>query len=277
MAGVIMSVPPNIARPMIFVCVNSRPNDRGEIEKLAVATASFVAIPLAKKTVVIYIVTARHFLDSSREFGNLFIQFKDPNGKPYYMQVEQDSFVQNPDADISVLPLTNDYDALMPRYGAIPTSSFADAIYVRSHGIKLGDEVIFASPFPEFADNGEWEPLIREGRIAMKPTSMVELISSSGSEAKFVPAYIVECESWRSEIGAPVYIHNEADDEFRVLGLVGTHSPMRVRVPGQEGGATEDLPAGHVAVIPAQAILDTLNQKTLRDHRQRVLNSIRGN
>lgn len=99
------------------------------------------------------------------------------------------------------------------------------------------------------------------------------LTTSESKAAKPIDMYLIETVSWDTESGAPVYI-KKAQTQFIVLGLVHGHYSMRAAVPeGQQKDREVDPNAGIMAVIPAQAIFDTVNQEELKDHRQKVINA----
>lgn len=163
-------------------------------------------------------------------------------------------------------------------FEAIPVSSFLSNETRVSEGIGEGDEVFTVGLFSRHTGNQRNLPIIRMGTIAMISDELVPT-QKFGS----IEAYLIEARSIKGLSGSPVFVLKQKGVRFgeimvpssvvslHFLGLIHGHWDLS---PGQSidvedsVGGQESVNMGIAIVIPANHILETLNQKALVEWRE---------
>jgi len=273
-----MAIPEEFRNCVAFLCVEEI-NEHGKPMKIPKATGFYVAHPISHGVSVLYLVTARHVVEKSRSYGQLYLRYNKVNGIDY-MPIDQDLFVLHPSTDVAVLYLPN-----MPaadNIAVVPFSAFMTKEQIINEKITEGDDVFIAGLFTEYTGSERNQPIIRFGKVALSFREKIRLQLSPETQPMAVDAFLVESLSWGGESGSPVFVnlttkrHESVIDPsrefgYRVLGLVHGHYQIEQQVKDKHDVlGTVDLNAGIMAIIPAQAIIDTLQQEEIVKQREQL-------
>jgi hypothetical protein len=268
--------------------------DSGERGFSPCGTAFFVGFQTEG---VVYAVTARHVVDSSRPRGPLFLGVRTRSAGMVSLQVPEDAWDSLPRTDVSVarVALPKDNDVIV-----IGTNDLADDGYVVQEQIGEGDELFLCGLFASSV--GITEPIVRFGHIALARRQLIPLELSKGEAAIPTDAYLAEAQSYGGQSGSPAFVYlspnrfpgrfvsqmtiggppsMKAQLNMALLGVVHGHVPLMEEIEWERESempsAHIDVNAGISAVIPAQKILDTLMIEELREDRERTLEEIKRN
>jgi hypothetical protein len=252
-------------------------------------TVFFVAVPLSStpNTSIIYAVTAAHVIKKIEEF----YETKIADGYVYFRLNTRDStcMAKNKITDWHFHPNDLDIDiavSLVPfvfknmDLTGYRIDSFVTDDTLREHDIKIGEDVFISGLFSQHAGVNRNIPIVRMGNIAAMPEEPVN--TSLGP----MEAYLVETRSIGGLSGSPVFVHLgvtrkvngkmmiSASDEgvYLLLGLMHGHWDLAVPDIFPAAPRYEDLKvkvnSGIGIVVPAQKILEVLNQRALLEQRK---------
>ncbi len=256
-----------------FLCVDER-DENGVMQKQPRATAFLAAMPITESAGAFYLVTARHVIDESRQYGQLFARLNLRTGGTVHHPVPQDAWIQHPSTDVAVLSFDCP-DGVRVRH--LTPVNFADDQYLNWYSPMPGDELFFLGLFAAYSgSNQQAEPIVRFGHVALG-LKKIPLTLSSVSQPVHVDAYLAETKSWGGESGSPVFHKNIAGAGSslrirismanpRLIGLL--HGHYEIPAP-TSGGEMVDLNSGIGVVIPTKAIMETLMSPELVEQRER--------
>lgn len=250
------------------------------------ATGFFVAVPLNEELFVPYVITARHVLDKSRPYGNLYVRINRKEGGFEDFEAPQDEWTTHLPTDVAVCRVAisiDDFDLLAPQLNVLATDE-----YVQSRSISEGDEVFFVGMFSQHPGMERNQPIVRFGNISLMPREKIQVELSPGASSVPIDAYLVEARSWGGHSGSPAFVYFPPDrqpgriivgqSEVVLLGLVHGHYEIEQDVAfigDVLGSGKVPVNAGIAVVVPAQKIIDTLMQPELVEERRRVLEQSR--
>lgn len=275
-----------------FVYVDKEDKETGKIKRIPAATAFFVSMPLGNDRVAIYAVTARHVIDSSRQYGPLCVRINIKKGRYEDFEVSQDLWIRHPDTDIALIDASG-----LPwkRFDIrpIPRELLVTDEMVKDKKISAGDNLFIIGLFTEFAGKERNQPIVRFGNISLMPHEKISIkvdMNRGGLENILVDAYLAEAHSWGGHSGSPVFIYFPPDRnpgmfrmgpfQFAFLGLLQGHYEINrdVEFLGDiTGYGTGKVPvnSGIAIVIPSQKILELLDAKELIESREKALAEIK--
>jgi len=279
-----MLVDDQFMQTVSFLCVD-RQTDHGR-DRVPAATAFYVSVPIGDDLEQDYAVTARHVIDTSRTYGDLYLRMRLLGHRSQDILVPQDKWVCHQRADVAVIPveIPDDWAGKF-----IPIDMLATEEDVRSGNVGIGDEVFFVGLFSEFSGRGRDTPVARFGRVSLMHQEM-PLTLSPETDPTMTDAYLIETVSWGGESGSPAFVYHGIDREpgvvmvggarFFLLGLAHGHFPIEreVRFRGDIlGSGAVSINAGMAVVIPAQMIRETLMTEELVRDRERDSDAHRKN
>jgi hypothetical protein len=263
------------------------------------ATAFFVTVPseVEHGGDYHYLVTAKHNVRGGRRNIALLVNTslgKDlafPDNQPdqwYFHPTDSTTdiavacFVPNPDWDITTIPIT----ALL-----------TDA-EIKKRDIGVGDEVFFPGLFWNAVGAHKNTPILRMGNLAMFPNEPISVDYLSRWTTRMAPAelmeaYLVEARSIGGISGSPVFVKEtlaikardrdgvltqfQGASRFHLLGLMHGHWDVKE----SEINSPQIIPTargvnfGIAVVVPANKILETINQPVLAEQRQHLDEKLR--
>jgi hypothetical protein len=181
-------------------------------------------------------------------------------------------FPTNDSVDLAVFPLLPDqtkYD-----FAAIPTSVFATGDVVESQTITEGDTVLFTGYFYQFPGMKKFEPIVREGILAMIPYE--ELDTTLKKRGRI---YLADVRAFQGNSGSPMIVnvgglrngHLTAGYDYRLLGIISGYyhedSDLTLTVATTLTGTVKEN-SGIAMVVPVdelKSILESSVFKALRD------------
>lgn len=239
-----------------------------------------------------YLVTARHVTDKSRSEGeDLFVKVNGPGGDADIVgPLEPDDWWMSATSDVALrfFPEAPGFD-LTPVWDW----QFATAVFVESEGLGPGDEVFFSGLFTSHPGSDHVEPVVRFGNISMKPREPVR-IRNADESVKLIEAWLVEARSWGGQSGSPAFVYLPPDRQPgklvvpsgpshdaavlaslpRLLGMVVGHFSLHDDTAFINDAAAlgfDSLNTGIAIVVPAQALIDALEDDEFQDRRNVVL------
>lgn len=267
----------------------------GVVVRTPAASGFLVGVPLGEgvDAWAVYVVTARHVIDTSRPYGPLYVRLnrRDRTGFDDFA-TPQDNWTCHPQTDVAVAPLGlrfREYDILW-----IGIEDLATDEYVADNRIGAGDDVFFVGLFTEHPGRARSEPIIRFGNVSLMPHEPIPIKMGPEDDAPTlrVDAYLVEARSWGGHSGSPAFIYYTLARETprgeggpgkvltltgpglrppALLGLVHGHYEIEqdiAFVGDILGSGKVPINAGIAVVIPAQRIIDTLMDEELVEFRR---------
>lgn len=151
---------------------------------------------------------------------------------------------------------------------------------ISDEGIGIGDEIFTVGLFTNHYGQARNIPVVRSGIISAMPSEPMY------TEYGFMNGYLVETHSLGGVSGSPVFvqmaplrvIENEVRQSMKMthyfLGLISGHwtvqNPEDAIAETTEPGVTGRINTGISIVVPAQDILETVNQPILMDKRKKI-------
>jgi Trypsin-like peptidase domain len=281
-------VPSDFRKCVAYLSVDVLDEERGIAVRQPAGTAFFVSFPVEDIGFVLYIVTARHVIDSARPYVPLFVRVNLPGGGFYDASgPDYDSWEMHPTTDVAVSRVKIDPTKVEAK--AIPVSMFlADEriAVAKENPLGEGDEVVFVGLFTSHPGRSRSEPVVRFGHIARMPYDPIPIRMDPAENSAFVPvrAYLAEATAWGGQSGSPAFVYFAPDrvpgsiqiggptgGGFALLGLVHGHyfyeQKINVTSGDISGQGKIDFNLGISVVIPAQDILTVLNSEVLMEQR----------
>jgi len=181
-------------------------------------------------------------------------------------------FPADDSVDLAVLPLLPDqtkYDYLM-----IPDSLVATHDFVEARGISEGDSVLFTGYFYQFPGLKKFQPIIREGILAMMPDEKMQTTLKKPGNL-----YLADLHVFGGNSGSPLLVNLGglrngnivAGYEYHLLGIISgfyhEDSNLNLTIATTYTGTLEQN-SGIAMVVPAnelKALLDSADLKAQRD------------
>lgn len=287
-------VPEEHLKSVVFLCVDKE-NNEGKTIRTPSATGFYVRVPLSKDAWVVYLVTARHCIDEARQYGKLYVRTNLKTGVYEDAETIPESWHAHPSADVSAIPISSiklpdsvkpqDLDqrsvaiesfvGSRPHYDYEAKISNAETIRIRP---DVGHQVFFVGLFTQHYGRERNLPIARFGHISRMPAK-VKMKLPGNIDFEGI-AYLVECQAWGGNSGAPVFFLYPflSLDRLKLpskvgvvtnamllwhcglLGLVNGHYPVREKAEktGDISEVEMDLNSGIAIVTPAEAIRQLL-------------------
>jgi hypothetical protein len=268
-----MDVPHNLSECVCFLCTSQ------EGKYTPRATAFFVSVPANIGNVeggYVYLVTAKHCVESAQQVGSLFARINSKTGSIFYHEIK-DEWLFNEDhrSDVAVLPFDIPDQA---QFAAIPIGMFATGEVVREKRIGAGDNVVVTGLFTKRSGRTRNIPVLRAGIISAMPVEPER-------DEEYREAYLIEMRSTGGLSGSPVFVVKEwfvdPDNKtpnlglqrfsyvFLLIGLVRGHwdgSRADIADDGQRGAEAFNL--GIAITSPIQECFQILNGEKLTKERK---------
>lgn len=270
--GELMKVPPEVKKCVAFICCNT---EKGV--ELA-GTAFFLSVPFhGPEGVFVYLVTAKHIVEKMRQKSLdqlIYVRVNKKNGGTDFIKISMDLVKfhpSDPRVDIAVIQLprlSHLFDIKFIPHQSMVTS---DEI-IEEKGIDIGNEVFLVGLFTMHYGSQRNIPIVRVGNIAQMPEEPIMI------KGGLVDAYLIEARSIGGISGSPVFVRLGEDresDSYYLLGLMHGHWDLEVSGAGpdtiiEDALISEGINMGIAVVVPAQKIMEVLNQEELVSLRKRV-------
>ena len=292
-----MLINDNFLKTVAFLTVERQDNISGEMVKKPCATAFFVGVPINNEVTRIYAVTARHVIENIHSNIPIHIRVNNLDGSIDYSETNKTGWIISDKTDVAVITFKKKESHNLRD---IPFNMLADDGVIKAEKTGIGDEIFFVGLFSEHYGQEHNLPVVRFGNISLMPSEKISVKVSADSIIQ-VYGYLVEAMSWPGHSGSPVFIYYPFDrepgiskiasfpangilknadplsgtEQFKLLGLVCAHYPIEQEVkmsdtiPEEQKGRIDEQ-AGMAVVIPAQGIIDTLNQPDLVEGRKQT-------
>jgi hypothetical protein len=267
--------------------VDKQPNDPPNVPEKRVETASgtgfLVALPhpASPDKVFQYLVTNRHVAEPGIEDGKpckllgsmAIVNPKDQSAPLRPMTLPVASWVYPEDDGVDLAAMPFGIDGRQWDIENIPLSMFVDDATEQNNGIVEGDPVIFSGLFIQFAGIKRFEPIVREGRVAMIPSDKV-----IGTLKKPASAYLTEAHSYGGNSGSPMFVNLGGfrngsmivGDQYKFLGVVagGYHegADFTLNVATTYKGQAE-ANSGVSLIVPASEVRALLLNRQFQQQR----------
>jgi hypothetical protein len=262
-----MQIPKEIKKCVVFLGYR----DDSGVEQFA-GTAFYVGRTIATGYGFTYLVTARHVIDGIRGKGTdkVLMRVNQIRGNAIWVDTPIDHWLSHPtDASVDVAVKRTKLIAGLD-HNSIPIRGLVNEVIIKKENIGMGDEIFLPGLFANHSGEGRNIPIIRIGNIAAMPEEKV-VVDKLGK----IDAYLVEARSISGLSGSPVYVHVEAvryaDNRMPtavyggpghyLLGLMHGHYDKN----WQTGGRADRVNLGIAIVIPAEKILEVINQLMIKE------------
>jgi hypothetical protein len=281
-----MLIPANFRRSVAYLTVDDVDEKTGLAVRRPAGTVFFVAVPAGDVGISYYAVTARHVVDGSRPYGQLYLRANTKSGGFHDLPCPpQDSWETHPTSDVAAIPLR--IDVVDWDIDFLPVGMLAVDGRIEAARVGEGDAIALVGLFTSHPGATRSQPVVRFGHIARMPYEPIPIKMDPAPNAAYVPrrAYLVEATAWGGQSGSPVFIYFGPDRlpweqdpgdfaarvdptgnpgiGFGLLGLMHGHYRHMQTIDIDAGGQTAkgkvDQNRGISIVIPAQEILDVLN------------------
>ena len=230
-----------------------------------------------------YAVTAKHVIGGIKE--------KSVDGKVYFRLNLKDvgaEFAESKIDDWHFHPTDNSVDVAAMNFGAssmldhlvFPAAGIATADVINAQKIGIGDEVFIVGLFVHHYGQQKNIPIIRIGNIAAMPEEKIQTASEE------MEAFLIESRSIGGLSGSPVFVNTAGARTIGntlslggggifLLGLVHGHWDVP---PSQldtviVDNRRESVNIGIAIVVPAQKILELLNQPVFERSRNEAVSA----
>ena len=243
-----------------------------------------IAIPPGTAGGYGYAVTAKHVIDAIKENstdGKVYVRLNLRNVGARFAESRIEDWKSHPtddsvDVAAHLFPFSPDFDHMV-----FPAAGIATPDVIRTQDIGIGDEVFITGLFVHHFGQERNIPIIRIGNIAGMPEEEIET-----PDFGKIDAFLIESRSIGGLSGSPVFVKiSEPKTGQRILRVEGRRMSVdepratgvdRIYLLGLVHGHWDTLPSqidtmaidtrgesvnvGIAIVVPAQKILEVLNQ-----------------
>jgi len=292
-----MLINDNFLKTVAFLTVEKEDDISGNIIKKPCAIVFFVGVPVNNEVTQIYAVTARHVIENIHANTPIHIRVNNFEGSTEYLEVNKEDWVLSDETDVAIISFEKRSNHKLQD---IPYNMLATDAIIKKEKTGIGDEIFYVGLFSEHYGQEHNLPVVRFGNISLMPS---EKLSVRVAEDMIIQVYgyLVEAMSWPGHSGSPVFIYYPFDrepgisrvavyplshpdplsgtEQFKLLGLVCAHYPIEQEVkrsgtiPEEQKGRIYEQ-TGMAVIIPAQGIIDILNQPDLVEDRKQTRGEI---
>ena len=262
--------------------------DEGDLH----ATGFFVSIPIGENggpPSLVYFVTAKHVAKDLANRELYFLVNKMGGGVTTISTLSDRWYTHptDPTADVAVVQVADPRNADIR---AVNIKSLGTPEMLRMMGIGVGDDVFAVGLFTPVAGSARNEAIVRYGNVAMMPQEQIQ------TELGYADVYLIEARSIGGLSGCPVFVRPTATLPLAespnpyikkilaigigsvLLGVMHGHwdikeSEMNKAYFGHDRKHGVNL--GIAIVVPAQKILETINQPELIEMREKQLAAVK--
>jgi hypothetical protein len=274
-----MDIPDEVLKCVTFVCVEVTNN--GQNHYVPGGTGFLVSVPSQESSGVhyIYLVTAKHNIEGIAG-NNSAIRVNSKDGKVLDVPITKETrwfeHPNDPNIDVVVTPFYNEEFDMK----TIPISMLLRSQdELRERDIGIGDDVFITGLFTRHYGEKRNLPIVRVGNIAMLSDEKVWVSWHDGCA---IDAYLIEARSIGGISGSPVFFSksplkggnlNLGKNEFYLGGLIHGHWPVSedkidsLFTDNMKDSEERNVNMGIAIVVPAEKILEVLNQEELKKMR----------
>lgn len=278
----LMQVPDEVKKCVVFIGCNTQ---QGVVWG---GTGFFIGIEADgfKGQYFNYLITAKHCIDAIKEQSTdqkvlIRINLKSNSIQTISSNLNDWKFhpTEKSSVDVATLPWNppEQFD-----YLTIPTDSMTltDAL-IKEQGIGAGDEVFLTGLFRMHSGTQKNLPIIRTGNIARMPEEKIPVKMYDGTRVD-IDAYLIEGRSIGGLSGSPVFLYlgvirnidgsikfvsGAKSGAFHWLGLTHGHWDIPEgtidAIMDNTGNGNKSVNVGIAIVVPAQKVLEVVNQQEL--------------
>ena len=164
-----------------------------------------------------------------------------------------------------ILPDQSRFDFL-----TFPIGLFATSDVVQSQSIVEGDRILFSGYFYQFPGEKKFEPIVREGTLAMLPDENLDTTLKKPGKL-----YLGDLHVFGGNSGSPVFVDTGGfrsgvalmGQDYRFLGIVSgfyhEDSNLKLTIAATYKGTLEQN-SGIAMIVPADELLAILNSPPLQ-------------
>ena len=276
--GAVVQIPDDIRQCVAFIYFDNKKTGTVELA----GTGFFVSVPWKRPSGDLlhpYFVTAHHVIAGIQSHGEserVLIRLNRPAERAGLSISTLSDWVRHPTdtaVDVAVLPWgLDEVVASKIDIRFIPVSMALDSGAILQHRVGPGDDVFVAGLFVHHPGRERNIPIVRVGTLA----AMNDEEICDGSPYAPLDGYLIEARSTGGLSGSPVFLHLgytrwidlqvktlQVENPLYLLGLIHAHWDES----NQEAGP---INMGIAIVVPAQRIIDVINQEELATKRQAV-------
>ena len=276
-----MEIPPEILKCVVFLCYEEH-KDNNTTEYTPFGTAFFVIMSTGQVS-HFYLVTAKHCIEELNKKGaqDVYIRMNTTSGIKHIKVTMSAKWYYHPDHD------TNPVDVAVTQLpihvdGSDDIKMISDEWFLKEENITkkdidIGDDVFITGLFSRHYGQERNLPIVRVGNIAMLSE---EKVWTSWLGGKYIDAYLIEARSIGGISGSPVFFREPyfkngslklGQNKYYLAGMIHGHWPVdESKIDTAVDSKKErDVNMGIAIVTPAIKILETLDQKELKDMRER--------
>lgn len=261
----------------------------GTFQLRPVGTAFYIGVNLGRDRYLKYAVTARHVVEGSRPHGSLVVRCVGSQRRVLF-ELPQDNWWLHPSTDVAIATLEIVLEDFGLKY--LSTDHLATREWIEEHNVGVGDRLAISGMFSHYLGGERDEPIVRFGRIALTPRELIRVPPKGGVAGMQIEAVLVEAAAWAGQSGSPVFVHFSIDRNLfagnelsmtipspKLLGLLHGHYLINQPVLEKETefvDAHVPLNSGIAIVVPAESILELLEQDEVREQREEIKELHRG-
>jgi hypothetical protein len=233
----------------------------------AIGTGFLVSYPSKTEGKYIYIVTAKHVIESSQ---NIFLRFNTKDLSTYIpVSINRNGKNKNvythpdPSIDIAIFPIyIPETDSINTK--TVPISMIIKKSQYDSLKIYIGTDVFFAGLFTTYISEKKVNPVFRFGHLSLIPDEKIGSVNEIKRDI-----FLIESASFGGNSGSPIYykvVDEVATSVYLARVMLGKyHIPEDLNYNNQDVTVLSNL--GISAVTPSEYILEILNLPELKKQR----------
>lgn len=246
---------------------------KGALIKKPIGTG-FIASAEGPAVLSAYLVTAKHvYNDLLGGNGGIFFRVNRRQSGVRYIPLPEEGWIPHldPNVDLTILPMLPILLSLAGKLEGMETHtiSIEQIGAVQAYASSLGkpwppqemEEVFFAGLMLQHQGEERNFPVARTGRIALNTD---ELINLKPGRSRY---RLIECQSYRGNSGAPVWVHYRDDASPCFLGVLAVAFPSESElvegVPYLNTGISAVVPGEYLAEMLSNALAANGPQATL--------------
>jgi hypothetical protein len=222
----------------------------------------------------VYLVTAKHVLQNQNGdyLPEIVIRLNVRQGDSQLIKLPMKdiNIFEHPDKDVDIAVFACLPDEKVFDFKFIPDDLITHSEWLATHKITEGDAVFFAGLFVSHIGQKRNQPLVRFGKVALISEEKIEW-KDVGHPPKWVDLYLLECQSFAGNSGAPVFLQRSENQVFLAGLMKGGFLQGNEIQQSPENKFILWQNAGISAVTPAEKLYEILFSEKLIQQRGQAI------